>query len=107
MGKTYISIVSNSSLFRCLLKKAAARFFTSLASRLLRPETSGGTKSLVETRSPTARFFTAAGAGLAERFLPEATIGMSSSELVVVIATFELWAATKDGVDGGVTKSKT
>ena len=44
---THISIFSNSSRFRCLLKNAAARFFTRRASRLLSPETSGGTKSFV------------------------------------------------------------
>ena len=38
---------SNSSRFRCLLRKAAARFLTRRASLLLRPVTSGGTKSLV------------------------------------------------------------
>ena len=38
---------SNSSRFLCLLKNAAARFFTRRASRLLSPETSGGTKSFV------------------------------------------------------------
>lgn len=40
---------SNSSRFRCLLRKAAARFLTRRASRLLKPETSGGTKSFVLT----------------------------------------------------------
>lgn len=45
--KTHISMFSNSSRFRCLLKNAAARFFTRRASRLLSPETSGGTKSFV------------------------------------------------------------
>jgi len=91
---------SNSSRFRCLLKKAAARFFTNLASRLLRPETSGGTKSLLETRSPIARFLATGGAGLAERLLPVGTI---ESELEV---TFALWAAMEDGVDGRVTSAK-
>lgn len=45
--ETYISMSSNSSRFRCLLRKAAARFLTRRASLLLRPVTSGGTKSLV------------------------------------------------------------
>ena len=73
MGKkTDISMFSNSSRLRCLLRKAAARFFTRRASRLLRPVTSGGIKSLLETRSPTARFLVAGGAGLAERLLPAA-----------------------------------
>lgn len=49
-------MVSNSSLFLCRLRNAAARFFTSRASRLLRPETSGGTNSFVVTRSPRAFF---------------------------------------------------
>ena len=55
--KTHISIVSNSSRFLCLLKNAAARFFTRRASRLLSPVTSGGTKSFVLTRSPDRAFF--------------------------------------------------
>jgi hypothetical protein len=63
---TYTSINSNSSRFRCLERKAAARFLTRRASRLLRPETSGGTKSLVLMRSAIARgFFVTLGAGLA------------------------------------------
>lgn len=69
--RTYTSMHSNSSRLRCLLRKAAARFLTRRASRLLRPETSGGTKSLLEMRSPTARFFAALGAGLAERLVPQ------------------------------------
>ena len=64
--KSYISINSNSSRFRCLERKAAARFLTRRASRLVRPETSGGTKSLVLIRSATARgFLVTLGAGLA------------------------------------------
>ena len=62
---TYFSKFSNSSRLRCLERKAAARFLTRRASRLLRPVTSGCTKSLEET---CARAFLAgAGAGLAER----------------------------------------
>lgn len=38
---------SNSSRFRCLLRKAAARFLTKRASRLVSPVTSGGIKSFV------------------------------------------------------------
>jgi len=52
---TYISIASNSSRFRCRLRKAAARFLTRRASRLLSPDTSGGTKSFVVIRSPELR----------------------------------------------------
>jgi hypothetical protein len=48
---------SNSSRFRCRLRNAAARFFTSRASRLLRPVTSGGMKSLLLMRSPDERGF--------------------------------------------------
>jgi hypothetical protein len=54
---TDISMFSNSSRLRCLDRKAAARFLTSLASRLLRPDTSGGIKSLVVTRSDVGRGF--------------------------------------------------
>jgi hypothetical protein len=65
---TYTSMHSNSSRFRCRLRNAAARFFTSRASRLLKPETSGGIKSLLLIRSPTARgLLVTLGAGLAER----------------------------------------
>lgn len=66
---TYASRPSNSSLFLCLLKNAAARFLTSLASRLLRPLTSGGMKSLVEMgpEGGARDFF--AGAGEAEELL--------------------------------------
>ena len=56
---THISMFSNSSRFLCLLRKAAARFLTRRASRLLRPETSGGIKSLVLMRSPAGRGFLA------------------------------------------------
>ena len=49
IADTHISMSSNSSRFRCLLRNAAARFLTSLASRLVRPVTSGGTKSFVLT----------------------------------------------------------
>ena len=52
---SHISIASNSSLFRCRLRKAAARFFSRRASRLLKPVTSGGTKSLVVILSPPPR----------------------------------------------------
>jgi len=48
---TRISMASNSSRFRCRLRNAAALFFTSRASRFERPDTSGGTKSLVVMRS--------------------------------------------------------
>ena len=77
---TYISMVSNSSRLRCLLRKAAARFLTSLASRLLKPVTSGGTKSLLDTRSAVARFLQTLGVGLADRLEPDdaraaATVG--------------------------------
>ena len=48
-GGTNISMSSNSSRLRWRLRNAAARFLTSLASRLLRPVTSGGTKSFVLT----------------------------------------------------------
>ncbi len=44
-------MASNSSRFRCRLRNAAALFFTSRASRFERPDTSGGTKSLVVMRS--------------------------------------------------------
>lgn len=72
---TYTSMHSNSSRFRCLLRKAAARFFTKRASRLLRPETSGGMKSLLLIRSPTERcFFVTLGAGLAERLEDEEVV---------------------------------
>ena len=50
-ASTHISMFSNSSRFLCRLKNAAARFLTNRASRLLSPVTSGGTKSLVVTRS--------------------------------------------------------
>ena len=52
---TYISIASNSSRFRWRLRNAAARFFTRRASRLVNPDTSGGTKSFVVIRSPQVR----------------------------------------------------
>lgn len=45
---TYASSPSNSSRFLCLLKNAAALFLTNRASLLLKPDTSGGMKSLVE-----------------------------------------------------------
>lgn len=45
--KTHISMSSNSSRFRWRLRKAAARFLTRRASRLVSPVTSGGTKSFV------------------------------------------------------------
>ena len=48
---------SNSSRFLCRLRNAAARFLTSRASRLLKPVTSGGTKSLLLIRSPEERVF--------------------------------------------------
>ena len=54
---------SNSSRLRCLLRKAAARFLTSRASRLLSPVTSGGTKSFVLTRSPDRAFLLVLPAG--------------------------------------------
>lgn len=90
MGKKiYISMFSNSSRFRCLLRKAAARFFTRRASRLLKPDTSGGTKSLLATRSPTARFLVARGAGLAERLFPVeiAVSAVAGSVVVSVVAS--------------------
>lgn len=66
---TYTSMVSNSSRFLWRLRNAAARFFTNLASRLLRPETSGGMKSLVVMRSPAPRgLLETLGAGLCSRF---------------------------------------
>ena len=89
---TYTSIHSNSSRLRCLLRKAAARFLTSRASRLLRPETSGGMKSLLEMRSPIARFLVAEGAGLAERLLP--------TEEVSEAASSAWWAASSAASDG-------
>ena len=55
--ETHTSMFSNSSRFLWRLRKAAALFFTRRASRLLSPVTSGGTKSLVLTRSPEARGF--------------------------------------------------
>lgn len=55
--RNHISMASNSSLFRCRLRKAAARFFSKRASRLLKPVTSGGTKSLVVILSPLPRPF--------------------------------------------------
>ena len=58
---------SNSSLFRCRLRNAAARFFTRRASRLLNPETSGGTKSFVLIADARG-FFAAVGARLECRF---------------------------------------
>jgi len=81
---TYTSMHSNSSRLRCLLRKAAARFLTRRASRLLSPDTSGGTKSLLETRSPTARFLVALGAGLAERLEPQ--VDMESESFPVALA---------------------
>ena len=58
---------SNSSRLRCRLRNAAARFFTRRASRLLRPVTSGGTKSFVLIVDPRG-FFAEVGARLEERF---------------------------------------
>ena len=78
---TYTSMHSNSSRLRCLLRKAAARFFTRRASRLLKPDTSGGTKSLLLIRSPTERFLGRVGAGLAERLAPQDLMEVSD-ELV-------------------------
>ena len=77
---------------RCLERKAAARFLTRRASLLLRPETSGGTKSLLEIRSPIARFFVALGAGLAERFEPQAE---SAASLVAWMSSRE--SAEREG----------
>ena len=57
---------SNSSRLRCRLRNAAARFLTRRASRLLRPVTSGGTKSF--TLTALARgFFAVEGARLEAR----------------------------------------
>ena len=58
---------SNSSRLRCRLRNAAARFLTRRASRLLRPVTSGGTKSFVLIVEPRG-FFAAEGARLEARF---------------------------------------
>src|SRR5258706_15088972 len=49
-------MLSNSSRLRWRLRKAAARFLTSLASRLLNPVTSGGTNSATVIL-PFPRFF--------------------------------------------------
>ena len=81
MNGTYTSIHSNSSRLRCLLRKAAARFFTRRASRLLKPETSGGMKSLLWIRSPTERFLLAPETGLAERLEPQEAVS-ATNELV-------------------------
>jgi hypothetical protein len=91
-GGTYTSMHSNSSRLRCLERKAAARFLTRRASLLLRPETSGGIKSLLEIRSPIARFFVALGAGLAERFEPQEE---PAASLLIAISSRE--SAEREG----------
>lgn len=65
---------SNSSRLRCLLRKAAARFLTNRASRLLNPVTSGGMKSLVVTRSPRGFFVADAVVGPTEDRLDGTTL---------------------------------
>lgn len=74
---------SNSSRFRCRLRKAAARFLTKRASRLLKPDTSGGIKSLLLMRSPMARgFLVTLGAGLAERLEETEIVGANERRSV-------------------------
>ena len=75
---THISMFSNSSRFRCLLRNAAARFFTRRASRLLSPETSGGTKSFVLVVARGFLLELAHGAVLEARFAgtEEARLGL-------------------------------
>lgn len=65
---------SNSSRLRCLLRKAAARFLTNRASRLLNPVTSGGMKSFVVTRSPRGFFVADAVVGPTEDRLDGTTL---------------------------------
>ena len=83
---------SNSSRFLWRLRKAAARFLTSRASRLLRPETSGGTKSLVlmHARGFFADEAAEAEAGAAEERFAE------DGEL-----EFDGWDELGDGVGDG------
>ena len=90
-------MVSNSSRFLCRLRNAAARFLTSRASRLLRPETSGGTKSLVLIRS--LGFLETVGTGLgAERLTEE-----EATEVLIDIERDFKDVAGDGGVGGSCT----
>lgn len=100
---TYISMVSNSSRFRCRLRKAAARFLTRRASRLLRPETSGGMKSLVETAVVVRVFLQADGVTDAAR-LDGTTAGAA---YMASGARCDWKASTSEAADGLGGKSKT
>ena len=95
---THISMFSNSSRFRCLLKNAAARFFTRRASRLLSPETSGGTKSFVLVVARGFLLELAHGAVLEARFAGtvEARLG-----LMEMLRDSRDWDAYRSGKGDG------